>query len=248
MVTDTRAPDPATAVAAGVLEKPSIDGLEEKWVERWAAEDTYAFDRAAALAVAGRSTRSTLRRRPAGRCTWGTSSATPHRPRRPLPADARRHVYYPMGWDDNGLPTERRVQNYYGALRPSLHYDPTFEPPANPGKGLPISRRNFVELRMQLTEEDERAFEQLWRRRLSVDWSNVYRTISEASRASAADVPEEPGPRRGLRAGGADPLGHHLPDRRRPGRAEDGSAPAPTTGSRLRACPAPSSSRRPGPS
>ena len=23
-------------------------------------------------------------------------------------------VFYPMGWDDNGLPTERRVQNYYG--------------------------------------------------------------------------------------------------------------------------------------
>src|SRR3712207_4552287 len=46
--------------------------------------------------------------------------------------------------------------------------------------------RNFVELCMQLTEEDERAFEQLWRRvGLSVDWHNVYRTISEASRATA---------------------------------------------------------------
>src|SRR3712207_5680571 len=46
--------------------------------------------------------------------------------------------------------------------------------------------RNFVELCMRLTEEDERAFEQLWRRvGLSVDWNNVYRTISEASRATA---------------------------------------------------------------
>ena len=35
-----------------------------------------------------------------------------------------------MGWDDNGLPTERRVQNYYGVrCDPSLPYDPAFEPP-----------------------------------------------------------------------------------------------------------------------
>ena len=52
-----------------------------------------------------------------------------------------KHVYYPMGWDDNGLPTERRVQNYYGVRCDlSLHYDPTFEPPANPGKDQLRSR------------------------------------------------------------------------------------------------------------
>ena len=35
-----------------------------------------------------------------------------------------KHVFYPMGWDDNGLPTERRVQNYYGVrCDPSLPYD-----------------------------------------------------------------------------------------------------------------------------
>ena len=99
-----------------------------------------------------------------------------------------RHVYYPMGWDDNGLPTERRVQNYYGVrCDPSLHYDPSFTPPEKPGKDqVPVSRRNFVELCMRLTEEDEHAFEQLWRRvGLSVDWSDVYRTISESSRATA---------------------------------------------------------------
>ena len=99
-----------------------------------------------------------------------------------------RHVYYPMGWDDNGLPTERRVQNYYGVrCDPSLPYDPSFTPPEKPGKDqIPVSRRNFVELCMQLTEEDEHAFEQLWRRvGLSVDWSDVYRTISESSRATA---------------------------------------------------------------
>ena len=42
-------------------------------------------------------------------------------------------VFYPMGWDDNGLPTERRVQNYYGVrCDPSLPYDPAFAPPAKP--------------------------------------------------------------------------------------------------------------------
>ena len=76
-----------------------------------------------------------------------------------------REVFYPMGWDDNGLPTERRVQNYYGVrCEPTLPYDAAFEPPAEPGKQqIPISRRNFVELCERLTEEDEKVFEALWR-------------------------------------------------------------------------------------
>ncbi len=118
MVTDTRAPDPATpAAAAGVPEKPSLDGLEEKWIERWAAEDTYAFDRAAALSGPRERIYSIDTPPP-------TASGSLH----------VGHVFYPMGWDDNGLPTERRVQNYYGVrCDPSLHYDPSFEPPAKPG-------------------------------------------------------------------------------------------------------------------
>ena len=57
-------------------------------------------------------------------------------------------VFYPMGWDDNGLPTERRVQNYYGVrCDPSLPYDPAFEPPDKPGKQpISVSRPNFIEL------------------------------------------------------------------------------------------------------
>ena len=90
-------------------------------------------------------------------------------------------VFYPMGWDDNGLPTERRVQNYYGVrCDPSLPYDPNFEPPEKPDakNQLPISRRNFVALCERLTVEDEKAFEELWRRMgLSVDWTQTYQTI-----------------------------------------------------------------------
>ena len=98
-------------------------------------------------------------------------------------------VFYPMGWDDNGLPTERRVQNYYGVrCDPSLPYDPAFEPPAEPDakQQVPISRKNFVELCERLTVEDEVVFEELWRRLgLSIDWSQTYQTIdANAQRVS----------------------------------------------------------------
>ncbi|MGL4832609.1 MAG: valine--tRNA ligase, partial [Propionibacteriaceae bacterium] len=93
-----------------------------------------------------------------------------------------KHVFYPMGWDDNGLPTERRVQNFYGVrCDPSIPYDPDFTPPAKPDpkKQIPISRRNFVHLCLELTKVDEQVFEDLWRRvGLSVDWDMLYSTIA----------------------------------------------------------------------
>jgi valyl-tRNA synthetase len=97
-----------------------------------------------------------------------------------------KEVFYPIGWDDNGLPTERRVQNYYHVrCDPSLPFDPDFVPPASPGpEPVPVSRRNFIELCHRLTDLDEQAFEEVWRRLgLSVDWSTMYRTIDDGSRA-----------------------------------------------------------------
>jgi valyl-tRNA synthetase len=97
-----------------------------------------------------------------------------------------REVFYPMGWDDNGLPTERRVQDHFGVrCDPSLPYVPGYEPPAEPGREqVPVSRRNFVELCERLTAVDEQAFEELWRLLgLSVDWSLTYATIDARSRA-----------------------------------------------------------------
>ena len=85
-----------------------------------------------------------------------------------------------MGWDDNGLPTERRVQNHFGVrCDPSLPYDPDFVAPDKPAKqAVAISRPNFVELCLQLTAADEQVFESLWRRvGLSVDWALTYTTI-----------------------------------------------------------------------
>jgi valyl-tRNA synthetase len=95
-------------------------------------------------------------------------------------------VFYPIGWDDNGLATERRVQNYFHVrCDPTLPYDPAFVPPASPnGEQVAISRRSFVELCRRLTDLDEQAFEEVWRRLgLSVDWSTMYRTIDDGSRA-----------------------------------------------------------------
>jgi len=103
-----------------------------------------------------------------------------------------REVFYPMGWDDNGLPSERRVQNYYGVrCDPSLHYDPGYVAPeggtgarTKPQDQTPISRQNFVELCDQLTAEDEKSYADIWRRlALSVDWSDPYRTIDKRSTA-----------------------------------------------------------------
>ena len=103
-------------------------------------------------------------------------------------------VFYPIGWDDNGLPTEKRVQNYYGVRGDSsLPYDEAFEP-AHRGdvKSLkaadqkPISRQNFIELCDELTVKDEEAFESLFRRLgFSLDWDISYRTIDDNSRATA---------------------------------------------------------------
>jgi valyl-tRNA synthetase len=102
-----------------------------------------------------------------------------------------KEVFYPMGWDDNGLPTERRVENFYGVrCDPSVGYDPHFQPPAKPAKSrsdyAKVSRRNFVELCHRLTVEDEKVFEELWRLLgLSVDWSLTYATIGERSQRAS---------------------------------------------------------------
>ena len=151
-----------------------------------------------------------------------------------------------MGWDDNGLPTERRVQNYYGVrCDPSQPYDPSYEPPADAGdlkKGTPqvsISRRNFVELCHALTAEDEKAFEELFKPprpvgRLDADLRDDRRP-RPARRP--AGVPAQPRPRRGVRDRGADALGRRLQDRRRAGRARRPRAAGRLPPDRLRAAP-----------
>ncbi|HET7293752.1 MAG TPA: valine--tRNA ligase [Vicinamibacteria bacterium] len=103
-----------------------------------------------------------------------------------------RNVFYPMGWDDNGLPTERRVQNYFHVrCEPGATHDAALElrmadDAARKGPPRKVSRGNFIELCLALTAEDEKAFKALWRRLgLSVDWSLEYSTIDRRSRRLA---------------------------------------------------------------
>ncbi|GAB4201996.1 MAG: valine--tRNA ligase [Sandaracinaceae bacterium] len=100
------------------------------------------------------------------------------------------NIFYPMGWDDNGLPTERRVQNYFHVrCDPTLPYEPglTMSPADDKKrkdeKPRVVSRKNFIELCHQVTQEDEKAFEALFRRiGLSVDWRQTYATIDDRCR------------------------------------------------------------------
>ncbi|MBM3781480.1 MAG: valine--tRNA ligase [Acidobacteria bacterium] len=162
-----------------VPEKPALEGLEDKWSSRWERDGTYRFDRRRprsevyAIDTPPPTVSGSLHVGHVFSYTHTDIIARFQRMR-------GREVFYPMGWDDNGLPTERRVQNYFGVrCDPSLPYDPAFVPPDTPEKhAISISRPNFIELCTRLTQEDEKAFEHLWRYLgLSVDWSMTYATI-----------------------------------------------------------------------
>jgi len=174
-----------TPPAVVVPEKPALEGLEEKWSQRWEADDTYAFDR-----TQPRENVYSIDTPPptvSGSLHVGHVFSYTHPD---LIARYQRMrgkaVFYPIGWDDNGLPTERRVQNYFGVrCDPSLPFDPDFTPPVKPDakKQVPVSRPNFIALCAQLVQEDEKVFERLWRRMgVSYDWSHQYTTIGETAR------------------------------------------------------------------
>ena len=169
---------------ASVPEKPTIEGLEQRWSDSWEAHHIYAFDRGAtrdktfAIDTPPPTVSGSLH---VGHVFSYTHTDCIARYQRMQ----GKSVFYPMGWDDNGLPTERRVQNYYGVrCDPKIPFDPDFSAPAEPSeKAIPISRGNFVQLCKTLTEIDERAFEELFRRLgLSIDWSLTYQTITDEAR------------------------------------------------------------------
>ena len=128
---------PTIACMARVPEKPTLEGLEERWSAIWEETGTYRFDRSRA-----RNEIFSIDTPPptvSGSLHMGsvfgyveTDSVARYQRMR------GRHVFYPMGWDDNGLPTERRVQNFYGVrCEPHLPYASAFVPPEKPR----ISRR-----------------------------------------------------------------------------------------------------------
>ena len=179
----------ATATAP---EKVGVEGLEAKWGKLWEDQGVYHFRR-----DADRGSIYSIDTPPptaSGSLHVGHVFSYTHTD---VVARFKRmtghEVFYPMGWDDNGLPTERRVQNYYGVrCDPTLPYQADFKPPFEGGDNksskaadqIPISRRNFIELCEKLTVEDEKVFESLWRQLgLSVDWKQTYQTIAPNAQA-----------------------------------------------------------------
>ncbi|MDQ3885780.1 MAG: valine--tRNA ligase, partial [Actinomycetota bacterium] len=167
-------------------DRPVPDGLEDKWGAAWEERGTYRFDRSRSrdeiysIDTPPPTVSGSLHVGHVFSFTHTDIIARYQRMR-------GREVFYPMGWDDNGLPTERRVENYFGVrCDPSMSYEKDLVPPERPATKrqdyVAVSRRNFVELCERLTQTDEKAFEQLWRHLgLSVDWSLTYSTVSRSS-------------------------------------------------------------------
>ena len=165
-----------------------LEGLEAAWSQRWEEQGTYRFDRSKtreeiySIDTPPPTVSGSLHVGHVFSYTHTDLIARYQRMR-------GREVFYPMGWDDNGLPTERRVQNYYGVrCDPSLPYEPDFTPPADPDpkRQVSVSRRNFIDLCNELVVEDEKVFERLWRTLgLSIDWTQKYTTIGVESQSVA---------------------------------------------------------------
>jgi valyl-tRNA synthetase len=178
---------------AQVPDKPTLDDIEERWAQRWEADGVYRFDRDAATSRDQVFAVDTPPPTVSGSLHMGTVFGYTQ-----FDAMSRyqrmrgKHVFFPIGWDDNGLPTERRVQNFYGVrCDPSVAYDPAFTPPhrGDVPKGqqpVAVSRPNFIALCEELTATDEQVFERIFRRLgLSFDWTYLYATIDGRSRRTS---------------------------------------------------------------
>jgi valyl-tRNA synthetase len=182
--------EPSPRPDRSVPDKPTIDGLDVRWSTAWDEDGTYRFDaghtrdEVFSIDTPPPTVSGSLH---VGHVFSYTHTDLIARYQRM----AGREVFYPMGWDDNGVPTERRAENYFGVLcDAALPYVDGYEPPATPAKDRRdyerISRRNFIELCNRLTITDEAAFEELWRRLgLSVDWSRTYTTIGPAAQRAS---------------------------------------------------------------
>jgi valyl-tRNA synthetase len=163
-----------------------LNGLEAKWDAEWQKHAIYRFDRSRP-----RSEVYAIDTPPptvSGSLHLGTVFGYVQ-----FDAIARfwrmrgKEVFFPVGWDDNGLPTERRVQNHYRVrCDPSLPYEAGLHIGPDAKGQRPVSRRNFIELCNELTAQDEKVFEQVFRDvGLSVAWELTYATIDERSQRVA---------------------------------------------------------------
>ncbi|MBN1877585.1 MAG: valine--tRNA ligase [Anaerolineae bacterium] len=78
------------------------------------------------------------------------------------------NVFYPMGYDDNGLPTERLVEAWEGI------------------RATDVGREAFIQRCLAVSEEAEKDYQALWQRLgLSIDWRYSYRTIDTLARRTS---------------------------------------------------------------
>ncbi|MGO4235563.1 valine--tRNA ligase [Pseudarthrobacter sp. YAF2] len=188
MAEDMQGTDTPTTAPINVPDKPALEGLEAALTRRWLSEGTYKFnpdttrEQVYSIDTPPPTASGSLH---VGHMFSFTQTDVQARYMRMT----GKNVFYPMGWDDNGLPTERRVQNYYGVrCDPAIPYNADYRPPAQPAKNQRdfdvVSRQNFIELCEELAVEDEKVFENLFQTLgLSVDWDLTYRTIDDTSRA-----------------------------------------------------------------
>ena len=188
MAESTQGTDTPATAPINVPDKPALEGLEAALTRRWLEEGTYKFnpdttrEQVYSIDTPPPTASGSLH---VGHMFSFTQTDVQARYMRMT----GKNVFYPMGWDDNGLPTERRVQNYYGVrCDPAIPYNADYRPPAQPAKNQRdfdvVSRQNFIELCEELAVEDEKVFENLFQTLgLSVDWNLTYRTIDDTSRA-----------------------------------------------------------------
>ena len=174
-----------------IPDKPTLEGLEARWIKAWLADGTYSFDASApaervfSIDTPPPTVSGSLH---VGHVFSYTHTDTVARYKRMRGWE----VFYPMGWDDNGLPTERRVQNYFGIrCDPTLTEEVSLDDDGDGGgkkkksssRVTSVPRSQFIDLCEQLCAEDEVAFENLFQHLgLSVDWAHSYTTISKHSR------------------------------------------------------------------
>ena len=173
---------------SSVPDKPSLEGIEDKWAASWESAGVYRFDRSRsrdevfAIDTPPPTVSGSLHVGHVFSYTHTDTIARFWRMR-------GKAVFYPIGWDDNGLATERRVQNFTGVrCDPRLPHEPGLVAPFHGDvpkdhRAIAVSRPNFVELCYDVTALDERAFEALFRKLgLSFDWSLLYTTIGTDAR------------------------------------------------------------------
>ena len=210
-------------VTTAVPEKPTVDGLEQRWAKVWQDDGTYLFDRTKtreqvfSIDTPPPTVSGTLHVGHVFSYTHTDVIARFQRMR-------GREVFYPMGWDDNGLPTERRVQSdVRRAVRPVAALRPRLRPagearPEEAGAGLAAKLRRALRAMVRRDREALRVAVAPARPLGRLD-AEVHDHQPRVDRRRAACVPAQSGPRRGLPGRGAGTVGRDVPDRGRPGRA-----------------------------